>query len=299
MYEATDYPDHPRLIVQSQALPSTSGMTQSSFYRHDANPALFTGGYGGQIVQTKEQTEEERKRQVDSVYASLRSGDDLEEVDANAVVTTKLFPHQKQALAFLLDRERERSFEVTEKKEGADHASSQDEEPVSLWRPRRRAGSGRIVSYTNVVTNGETSRAPEICRGAILADDMGLGKTITTIALIANTWNEAQAFGKTKPIEASGKSGGPAPSLKNGKTQIIDEEEDGAFSSGLPGAPTAKHATNRKAKDAGSSKAQIKKDEAEKVRLSNLRTRSRATLIVLPLTLVSSWVSQAGCRIKL
>ncbi|PWN45645.1 hypothetical protein IE81DRAFT_285398 [Ceraceosorus guamensis] len=292
IYEALDYPDSPRLIVQQHALPAPAAVGQgSNFYRPDMHPSVFTGGWGGQIVQTKEQTEEERKQQVETVYASLRSGEDLEEVEANSVVTTDLFPHQKQALAFLLDREKERSFDVLERNGKSDGATNQEEEPISLWRPKRRPGSGKIVSYTNVVTNGETSRPPEICRGAILADDMGLGKTITTIALIANSWNEAKAFGKSKLVELNGKGGDSAVAAKNGQNQATDDEEEG-FASGLPGAPAAKTASSRKGKDPANSKSQAKKDEAERARQSNLRTRSRATLIVLPLTLVSSWEEQ-------
>jgi SNF2 family DNA or RNA helicase len=285
-YEPLDYPQAPRLVYSRSALPEVHG---AGDFRQ--GPSIFTGGYGGHVLQTKEQTEEERKKQVDSVYDSLRSGDDLPEVEPHAVIITKLFPHQKQALSFLLDREQDRSFDVPPAGEAQEAGSEngdakgkgrapQEEETVSLWKAvRKRDGTPR--AYLNVVTNSESLRRPEVCRGAILADDMGLGKTITTIALIAHTYLDARKFGKTKPT--------PADPASAADSKAKENEHEEAFTGNVPGAPLGRMIK----KSQGGGKVQAKRDEAERVRRKNLRTRSRATLIVLPLTLVSSWVSAA------
>ena len=85
---------------------------------------------------------------------------------------TKLFPHQKQALSFLLDREQDRSFDLPPAGEAQEVGSEngdakgkgrapQEEETVSLWKAvRKRDGTPR--AYLNVVTNSESLRRPEV-----------------------------------------------------------------------------------------------------------------------------------------
>ena len=72
-------------------------------------------------------------------------------------VGTTLYPHQKKALTFLLERERE--------KPGSDGKFS------SLWQVRMNQLSGATMWY-HIVTQKEVSVEPPDCRGAILADDV-------------------------------------------------------------------------------------------------------------------------------
>lgn len=72
-------------------------------------------------------------------------------------IATRLYPHQKKALTFLLDRERERP--------ASDSFSS-------LWQTRNSHFTGKM-SWFNVVTQKEVSEAPKEAKGAILADDVG------------------------------------------------------------------------------------------------------------------------------
>jgi hypothetical protein len=71
-------------------------------------------------------------------------------------IATKLYPHQKKALTFLLDREKE-------------------QEPPggfsSLWQKRCHQLTGRPI-WLNVVTQKEVYEAPKEPKGAILADDV-------------------------------------------------------------------------------------------------------------------------------
>lgn len=72
-------------------------------------------------------------------------------------VATKLYPHQKKALTFLLEREQETY--------NADGTSS------SLWQPRTNPLS-KQNSWEHVVTLKEVFEKPQESRGSILADDV-------------------------------------------------------------------------------------------------------------------------------
>jgi SWI/SNF-related matrix-associated actin-dependent regulator of chromatin subfamily A3 len=73
-------------------------------------------------------------------------------------VATKLYPHQKKALTFLLEKELE--------KPGRDGKFS------SLWQERLKSSSH--LSWFHVVTQKEVFAKPLEARGAILADDVGV-----------------------------------------------------------------------------------------------------------------------------
>jgi SWI/SNF-related matrix-associated actin-dependent regulator of chromatin subfamily A3 len=72
-------------------------------------------------------------------------------------VATTLYPHQKKALTFLLERERENS--------------SSDGKFSSLWQNRVNPITGARIWY-HIVTQKEVSEEPPDCKGAILADDV-------------------------------------------------------------------------------------------------------------------------------
>ncbi|KAI9660230.1 MAG: hypothetical protein M1831_003537 [Alyxoria varia] len=77
---------------------------------------------------------------------------------------TNLLPYQRQALAWMLDRESPRLPGV-------------GQDTTQLWKANN---SG---TFTNIATNF-TQRSPELASGGILADDMGLGKTLEVISLL-------------------------------------------------------------------------------------------------------------------
>jgi SNF2 family DNA or RNA helicase len=249
---------------------------------------------------------EVQREQVEDMFKSMKSGADLGEAEPDPAVSTQMYPHQKQALAFLLDREKLRNTDnlKVKKKEMTEAIDQEDDtNMISLWKPRRDM-YGRFVGWHNVVTEVEfgSERPPPQCRGAILADDMGLGKTIVIIALIATTRSEAKLFSATAPTKDRlgtsfdalaahpvGKQAGQAVSLGNsgfstpifGKTNGVSTQD---VLSGLKG--------GSKGKKKGESKTQKKREELEEARLKKLKTRSRGTLIVCPLSTVVNWESQ-------
>ncbi|KAG6854236.1 hypothetical protein C0991_009254 [Blastosporella zonata] len=217
------------------------------------NPRWTTPAMTGKSVEVQ-------RSQVDEVFKSLKDGDELIETEPSPDVATKLYPHQKKALTFLLERERERP--------GPDGNFS------SLWQLRTNPLSGRL-SWFHIVTQKEVYQQPCETKGAILADDMGLGKTITCVSLIAATLASAKAFAIT-PLDT------PAPPS--------DSVDPGQFAGSVWGMPSPDAATSQRQKNKNI-KVQ-EKVEAEYARASRIKAKSRATLIVCPLSTVSNWEDQ-------
>jgi SWI/SNF-related matrix-associated actin-dependent regulator of chromatin subfamily A3 len=92
-----------------------------------------------------------------------------------ALISTPLYGHQKQALTFMLGRER-----------GWDVSGCR----ADLWRSW--VDSQGTTRYQNVISGRSQVHEPSPFNGGILADDMGLGKTCTMLSLIAsNPYQEA------------------------------------------------------------------------------------------------------------
>lgn len=83
-------------------------------------------------------------------------------------VATNLYPHQKKALTFLLEREKEK-----ETPGGAGW----------LWQPRKDS-SGRVRAWYNPVTGKEVTKEPPESKGGILADDVSPYGSIPVTYLI-------------------------------------------------------------------------------------------------------------------
>ena len=83
-------------------------------------------------------------------------------------VATQLYPHQKKAITFLLERERENI--------------SAGSGVSSLWQHRYNPLS-RQTTWFHVVTHNEVCEPPEESKGAILADDVCFHKYFSTRSL--------------------------------------------------------------------------------------------------------------------
>lgn len=221
---------------------------------------------------------EVQRSQVDELFKNLKTGAELPETEACAFrlsvhcwhvliqlslapeVATKLYPHQKRAVTFLLDRERERPIGTTFS---------------SLWQ--RRIVSG-MTSWVHLVTQKEVYEEPIDSKGAILADDMGLGKTITCVSLIAATIRSAAQFASSsvdRPTGPLASSSREDPSVSH-------------FAGSAWGMPPVENNAKAKAK---AQRAQ-ERLESEQLRASRIKAKSRATLIICPLSTVSNWEDQ-------
>lgn len=73
-------------------------------------------------------------------------------------ISTPLYPHQKKALTFLLEREKE--------------TIPPSGKQASLWQPQHNG------SWLNALTQEVVHGPSPEPKGALLADDMGLGKSL-------------------------------------------------------------------------------------------------------------------------
>ncbi|GAA6055900.1 hypothetical protein JCM3770_002351 [Rhodotorula araucariae] len=260
--------------------------------------ALVSGMYGGGAgldAQRVTKTHDAQREQVQNVLMELKSGVEMEEVTPPPIVATKLYPHQKQALAFLLDRET--LVDVPDRDPRGSKPTM-----VALWE-RVSDTYGRPMGWKSVVTDLQIQgvKPPPQARGAILADDMGLGKTIVIISLVCTTLPEARVWAgetptkdkidsrfeeKLKPadVAAAGRTvdGGQFKSQLWGIVGDVAADGSSGSSTGKP-LSKKKQAKQRREK---------KREDAVQSRFDKLEVRSRATLIVCPLSTVQNWESQ-------
>ncbi|PCH33927.1 hypothetical protein WOLCODRAFT_135395 [Wolfiporia cocos MD-104 SS10] len=220
------------------------------------------GRWGSSGVSSK--SVEVQRSQVDELFKSLKDGDELQETEPSPDIATKLYSHQKKALTFLLERERELV--------GPNGQSS------SLWQERYNPISGE-QSWYHTITQRESFSRPQEAKGAILADDMGLGKTITCVSLIAATLSSARQFAAIPLTPAVTPTESQEPALTAAH-----------FAGSVWGMPASAEASSSKSKAKGS--RETEKHQAEFSRMSRLKTKSRATLIICPLSTVVNWEDQ-------
>ncbi|KAI0689882.1 SNF2 family N-terminal domain-containing protein [Cytidiella melzeri] len=261
------YLDHP-------IVPSDIQRLKQQHYWNPHNPppgghsrALFGSSSGNNIGRwntVSGKSVEVQRSQIDELFKSLKDGDELPETDPPPEIATKLYPHQKKALTFMLEREAE--LPITG---GA-----------SLWQARFNPIS-KEMSWYHVVTQREVFEEPRSAKGAILADDMGLGKTISCVALLAATLRSARDFAAT-PLEPP-----PPPHPTSGEPQLTAAH----FAGSVWGMPSG---SNEPTSAKGKAKAVREQDklESEFLRTSRLKIKSRATLIICPLSTVVNWEEQ-------
>ncbi|KAF8945286.1 hypothetical protein BGZ47_002958 [Haplosporangium gracile] len=239
--------------------------TPSPYYSAGAGLG-YTGftsyaGYSGSSVRSAE----EIKNQIDGVFKGLRSATDLPEVEPASSMMTKMYRHQKQALYFLLEREKQEDYSDNEKNK-----------LTSLWRVRQQLH--RHPTYLNVVTSQETTLKPTSMLGGILADDMGLGKTITIISLIMATLDRKMHL-PAPSIQSTPVPQSAAPDFLNSGDLVTEYD--------TPPSPTIRPMLTV-----------APKKPLHRKRLTNVRTKSHATLIICPLSTVQNWEEQFEVHVK-
>jgi SNF2 family DNA or RNA helicase len=145
----------------------------------------FRTGYAGGGSSFQMRTVEEIRNDVIGMFDSLEKSENLPEMEPDPRITTNLLSHQKQALYFMTNKEKERVF-------GANEADNS-----SLWR--LKIGNNGQKSYYNIITGQEERQSPPQVLGGILADMMGLGKTLSILSLVINTLEESKEWAKKDP----------------------------------------------------------------------------------------------------
>ena len=134
-----------------------------------------------------QRTQEEVRQDVFRIFDSLKQSDELPQKENPKLIKTPLLAHQRQALHFMTEREKDR------------RNNPEAEDESSLWQKQEDRGR---VSWYHIITGHETVEQPEPVLGGILADVMGLGKTLNVLSLICQTQEEAANFPKSAPPKA-------------------------------------------------------------------------------------------------
>jgi SWI/SNF-related matrix-associated actin-dependent regulator of chromatin subfamily A3 len=255
--------------------------------RHTPGSAATAAGATAAAVKKIKFDPVQAHKELDALFDKLAADRaKMDEYDAPAAVGStlkaRLFPHQKKGVHWMLARE--------------------ESDPTGLPPFWSREGS----KYLNSITNSTSNTCPKKVRGGVLADDMGLGKTLQTIAvivhdLVADGFIEAVPFDpeaeasepaiefrtlKVKRLKALCKSRGLAVSGK--KADLIARLEGAASGGANSSVSSAVVDLSGPSPPSSSSSSSSSSADRGAVR----KSKRRATLVVAPASVVSTWASQ-------
>ena len=138
--------------------PHCLSPTHSSIYTHDLNDYLNIE-HDSRLVSFQNPID---------LFADASEREALVESDTPQALRTDLYQHQKQALTFMVQRERGWAF---------------NEHFKDIWKEDQDACGRRV--YLNTISGQKQPRAPKQFRGGLLIDAPGLGKSLSIIALVA------------------------------------------------------------------------------------------------------------------
>ncbi|KAK6186271.1 hypothetical protein SNE40_008341 [Patella caerulea] len=141
-----------RMTIGSMPGTSTGGISVSD-YSHIQTRRTF-------LSQT------EVRNELDKLFDTLEEGDKTTMTEPAVAIKTPLYPHQKQALNWMICKENNEAL-------------------PPFWEKRGNR-------YFNSLTVFTTNKQPRTVHGGILADDMGLGKTLEVISLILTNFSKGQ-----------------------------------------------------------------------------------------------------------
>ncbi|KAL4899990.1 hypothetical protein BDW74DRAFT_162480 [Aspergillus multicolor] len=108
------------------------------------------------------------------VLQSLRRQDGLHRLGGGENLNSALYPHQEEALDFMMQRE-----------------TGDISDEYRLWQPKMENGE---KMYCHVITKTTEREQPDESGGGILADEMGMGKSLTMLVLIGKTMHDAREW---------------------------------------------------------------------------------------------------------
>ncbi|KAH9316639.1 hypothetical protein KI387_025266 [Taxus chinensis] len=262
-----------------------------------------------QSIAAKEKIQEEPKRakNLDEIFGAAVHGEGKKRqlMEPGTIVVAGLLQHQKEALAWMVQRENSMML-------------------PPFWEVCAKLGKSKEKVYKNVLTNFESSERPSPLRGGILADDMGLGKTLALLSLIAtnrpgaelppvvdiepssqnpNTDNsnlENSYIDKPKSINP--KLSSQNPNFENPKPSLQNPNPEIPTLSDVNPNPESPKPRERKRKRDGSRKKPQALASSELASSSRDMEESgfdppnprgpKTTLVVCPPSVISNWVTQ-------
>lgn len=131
------------------------------------------------------QTAEEVNDAVMKMFDQLKSAEKIPEMEPSPLIRTPLLSHQKQALWFMMEKEKDRTY------------GRKEEDNNSLWRVVYDAAGNK--RYREIISGITLSEEPAQTYGGLLADMMGLGKTLSILALILETLPQSRRWENQSP----------------------------------------------------------------------------------------------------
>lgn len=130
------------------------------------SPGTELGGSASQGANRSVVKPREQKKSLDDVFEGLaEAASDRWIMEPSPTISSPMFPHQKEALAWMVQTENASKL-------------------PPFWVMQKARG-GKDVMYKNTITNFSSNQSPKPLRAGLLADDMGLGKTLSLLALVA------------------------------------------------------------------------------------------------------------------
>ncbi|OAX79555.1 hypothetical protein ACJ72_06127 [Emergomyces africanus] len=124
-------------------------------------------------VQSETRTAEEINSAVTKMFDKLTSAENIPEMEPPPSIKTPLLAHQKQALWYMLQKEKPRKY------------GEKEEENNSLWRVQYQSNGQKC--YRDIISGVTLFEEPAQVYGGLLADMMGLGKTLSILSLVIST----------------------------------------------------------------------------------------------------------------
>jgi SWI/SNF-related matrix-associated actin-dependent regulator of chromatin subfamily A3 len=266
-----------RVGVQFSPLPSPSaGASTSRAARSPAAAPRVPAAPKAQRLTAKQVAE-----RVNTVFDSLMNDEEArQQLEPNEIIATKLYPHQKEALAWMVQQENSNTLPV-----------------FWQWETQGAGGTGG-ERYFHTLTNFTSTTRPNPTRGGILADDMGLGKTLVTISLIAT--NRPGVTAAALCPSSSGEDAGNADA-KPSAAAVVEEEVEEEVDEEVE-RPTKKSRTSKKEQKKKTEKkkqpmkaAQLKNSAQPQLPANMTRPAAdgpKSTLILCPLSVLPGWSMQ-------
>lgn len=229
---------------------SSGSLSSSSSSSDKISKSLGIGGIGNGNTSNGEEEPQLNEQELQTIYTKVQKMEaQIIEMEPAEGMLLTLRPYQKQGLAFLSSKEQD-----------------QKDESVSIgihpaWKefkfPKRPNEWVPIVSlfekfYFNGTSGELTLEFPKAgdCRGGILADEMGLGKTIEMLALIHTNRADIKDIEANPVVTSNPLSSGSSPVKKSGQSSFLTKQKE---------------------------------------TMLFRRRRTRATLIIAPMSLLSQW----------
>ncbi|KAJ5662214.1 uncharacterized protein N7477_009830 [Penicillium maclennaniae] len=157
----------------------------------------------GQGMRFEVRTAEEVNDAVMKMFDQLVTAD-IPSMEPPSQVKTPLLHHQKQALWFMTQKEKPRTF------------GPKEEDNNSLWRVEIQSNGSK--RYKDIISGVVVDQEPPQVLGGLLADMMGLGKTLSILSLALSSLKESREWTRQMPDRHLVRQ---TPGIRNTKTTLL------------------------------------------------------------------------------